>query len=226
MSLVQSIRLMCDVITARISGLIKQKILEQVITMARLQIKMGVVLVFLTLLMIGTFLITPTTASDFEPSQASTAPNIWDWGYTGRPNASEAFSVWANVTVHEGGLGIANVTINISGPNVTIHDLMTYNGSFYVVNVDAFPNPGEFLLYVTAVDINGESRDGRTIYITIEEDDKPTVDPRLTLPVVVSTSMVIAVIVIMFALMYDRRQIELEGQASSLHADSPDINDS
>jgi len=213
-------------ITARISGLIKQKILEPVITMVRLQIKMGVVLVFLTLLVIGTFLVTPTTANDFEPSQASTAPNIWDWGYTGRPNESEAFSVWANVTVHEGGLGIANVTINISGPNVTVHDLMTFNGSFYEKDVDAFPNPGEFLLYVTAVDLNNATRDGRIIYITIEEDDEPTVNPLLTLPIVVSSSIVLAVVVMMFALLYDRRQTEQKGQISSPETDSPGINDS
>jgi len=194
--------------------------------MARLQIKMGVVLVFLALLMIGTFLVAPTTANDFKPSQASTAPNIWDWGYTGRPNASEAFSVWANVTVHEGGLGIANVTINISGPNVTVHDLMTYNGSFYVADVEAFPNPGEFLLYVTAFDLNNQSRDGRTIYITIEEDDELTVDPILTLPIVVSSSIVLAVVVMMFALLYDRRQTEQKRQVSSPETDSLDINDS
>lgn len=183
--------------------------------MARLQIKIGAVLVFLALLMIGTFLVTPTSAKDFEPSQASTAPNIWDWGYTGRPNASEAFSVWANVTVHEGGLGIANVTINISGPNVTVHDLMTYNGSFYEADVAAFPNPGEFLLYVTAVDLNNQTRNGRAIYITIEEDDEPTVNPVLTLPAVVSTSIVLAIIVIVFALMYDRKQMQIMKNANS-----------
>ena len=213
--------------TARISGLIKQKILGLVITMVRLQTKTGIVHVFLALFMIGTFLVPPTTASNFEPSQSNLlAPNIWEWDYTGRPNESEAFSVWANVTVHEGGLGIANVTINIFGPNVTVHDLMTFNGSFFEAELEAFPNPGEFLLYVTAVDLNNQTRDGRTVYVTIEENDQPRVDPLLTLPIVVSTSIVIAIITMMFALMYDRRQTEIAEQASSLEADSPDITNS
>jgi hypothetical protein len=195
--------------------------------MVRLQIKTGLVLVFLALLMTGTMLVSQTSANDFEPSQVdTTAPNIWDWNYTGRPNESEAFSVWANVSVHEGGLGILNVTIHITGPNVTVHDLMTFNGSFYEADVDAFPNPGDFTLYVSAMDLNYDTRDGRILYVTIEEDVEPTVDPMLTLPVVVSSSIVIALIVMMFALMYDKRQIELEEQASSLEADSTDITDS
>ena len=183
------------------------------IAMVRLQTKAGVVLAFLTLIMAGTFLVSPTSASDFQLAQVPvTSPNIWDWGYTGRPNASEAFAVWANVTVHEDGLGIVNVTINIFGPNVTVNDLMTFNGSFYEANVEAFPNPGEFSLYVSATDLNNQTRDGRIIHITIAEDNEPTVDPLLTLPVVVSTSILIAVVVMVFALMYDRRQIELAGQ--------------
>ncbi len=193
------------------SELIKRNERNLVIAMVRLQIKAGIVLAFLTLIMAGTFLVNPTTASDFQPAQDN-APNIWDWGYTGRPNASEAFAVWANVTVHEAGLGIVNVTINISGPNVTVNDLMTFNGSFYEADIEAFPNPGEFRLHVSAIDLNNNSRDGRIVFITIEEDGGPTVDPLLTLPVVVSTSILIAVVVMVFALMYDRRQIELAGQ--------------
>ena len=193
--------------------------------MVRLQIKTGVVLVFLALFMTGTFLVTPTTASDFEPSQLD-APNIWDWGYTGRPNESEAFSVWANVTVHESGLGIANVTMHITGPNVTVHDLMTFNGSFYELDIEAFPNPGEFKLYVSAMDLNNENRDGRIVYITVEDEGEETVDPLLTLPVVVSTSILVAVIVMIIALMYDRREIEIAENASSLESKSPEIIDS
>ena len=178
--------------------------------MVRLQIKTGFVLVFLALLMTGTMLVSLTSANDFEPSQDDTIrPAIWDWNYTGRPNESEAFSVWANVTDNDGGVGILNVTIHITGPNVTVHDLMTFNGSFYEADVDAFPNPGDFTLYVSAMDLNYNNRDGRILYVTIEEDVEPTVDPMLTLPVVVSSSIVIAVIVMMFALMYDKRQIEL-----------------
>lgn len=173
--------------------------------MVPLRVKSGLILAFLVLLMTGNLLVITSTASDFQLSYDTIRPNIWDWNYTGRPNASEAFSVWANVTDNEGGVGILNVTINISGPNVTIHDLMTFNGTFYEADVEAFPNPGEFHMYVRAFDLNNNTRDGRILTVIIEADVPPPVDPILTLPLVVSSSLVLAVIVVMIALMYDRR---------------------
>lgn len=191
------------------SELIKRNKRDVLITMVRLRSPTGVVVAFLAILLTGTLLISFTSASSFQISQDSTAPNIWDWDYTGRPNESEAFSVWANVTDNDGGVGILNVTINISGPNVTVNDLMTYNGSFYEASVDAFPNPGEFRMHVSAMDLNNNTRDGRIVTIIIEEEVEPTVDPILTLPIVVSTSSVLLVIVLMAAMFYDKKQTEL-----------------
>ena len=97
--------------------------------MVRLHIKTGLILTILALFMTGTLLVATSSASEFVLSQDTAAPNIWDWNYYGRANQSEAFTVWANVTDNEGGDGIRNVTININGPNVTIHDLMLFNGT-------------------------------------------------------------------------------------------------
>ena len=191
------------------SELIKRNERDVVITMVRLRTPTGVVVTFLAILLTGTLLISFTSASSFQISQDSTAPNIWDWDYTGRPNESESFSVWANVTDNDGGVGILNVTINISGPNVTVNDLMTYNGSFYEASVDAFPNPGEFRMHVSAMDLNNNTRDGRIVTIIIEEEVEPTVDPMLTLPIVVATSSALLVIVVMAAMLYDKKQTEL-----------------
>lgn len=190
------------------SELIKRKETEVLITMVRLRTPTGVVVTFFTILLTATLLISFTSAGDFQISQDETRPTIWDWGITGRPNESEAFSVWANATDNEGGVGILNVTINISGPNVTVHDLMTFNGSFYEASVDAFPNPGEFRIYVSAMDMNNNTRDSTTVTIIIEENAEPIVDPMITLPIVVSTSCVLLVIVIMAAMLYDKKQIE------------------
>ncbi len=197
------------IFTAQISDLIKQNERNLVIAMVRLHLKLGIVFVFLTLFATSTCFIAISSASEFTLSQDTTAPNIWDWGYYGHPNESEPFSVWANVTDNEGGVGIENVTINISGPNVTVHDLMTYNGSFYEADVDAFPNPGEFVMVVRAMDLNNNTRDGRIIRITIEDVSDEPIDPIMTLPVVVASSSLLAVIVIVAALLYDRKQKEL-----------------
>lgn len=199
------------------SGLIKQNTMEHVIIMTQLRLSSSILLALTILLLVGSLLLSSSSTSiaiaeptnSFELAQDETKPNIWDWGYTGKPNMSEAFSVWANVTDNEDGVGIRNVTINISGPNVTVQDLMNFNGSFYVASVDALLVPGEYWMRVNALDMNDNSRDSAYIIITIEEDQGPIVDPVMTLPIVVSTSLVLVVIVIVFALMYDRKQNEI-----------------
>jgi hypothetical protein len=158
---------------------------------------------------IGTSLVNATTSSEFIPSQDTIAPNIWDWNYYGPANKSEPFTVWANVTDNEGGSGIRNVTINIQGPNVTLHELMTFNGTYYEANIGAFPNPGTFDLYVNAYDINNNTRLGRHINIVIVDDSAPPIDPQVTLPIVVSSSAILAIVVLAFALIYDRRQDDI-----------------
>ena len=202
--------------TARMSELIKRNDRDVLITMVRLRFTTGVVVAFLAILLTGTLFSSFASADNFEISQDETNPNIWDWGITGRPNESEAFSVWANVTDNEGGVGIRNVTINISGPNVTIHDLMIFNGSFYEASLDAFPNHGEFDLYVSAMDLNNNTRLGRHLTVIIEEDVGPIVDPMVTLPIVVITSCALLVIVIMAAMFYDKKQAESDKKQAEL----------
>lgn len=191
------------------SELIKRNERDVLITMVRLRTTTGVAVAFLAILLNGTLLISVSSAGNFEVSQDPIIPDIWVWGINGRPNESEAFSVWANVTAHVNDTGIRNVTINISGPNVTINDLMIFNGSYYEASLDAFPNPGEFRLYVSATGMNNLTRNGRIITIIIEEDAEPTVDPIRTLPIVIATSLLLVVIVIMVAMMYDRKQDEI-----------------
>ena len=191
------------------SELIKRNERDVLITMVRLRTTTGVAVAFLAILLSGTLLISVSSAGNFKVSQDPIIPDIWVWGISGRPNQSEAFSVWANVTAHVNDTGIRNVTINISGPNVTINDLMIFNGSYYEASLDAFPNPGEFRLYVSATGMNNLTRNGRIITIIIEEDAEPTVDPIRTLPIVIATSLLLVVIVIMVAMMYDRKQDEI-----------------
>jgi hypothetical protein len=180
--------------------------MERMITMVRLDIKTGVIFAILALFITGTTLVSTSTASEFALSQDTTAPNIWDWNYYGQANESEPFTVWANVTDNEGGDGIRNVTINILGPNVTIHDLMLFNGTYYEVDIDAFPNPGTFDMFVNAYDMNNNTRLGRHISVIINENTEPPLDPLVTLPIVVSSSIILAVILMIFAIIYDRRR--------------------
>lgn len=130
-------------------------------------------------------------------------PNIWAWGITGRANESVPFIVWANVT--DDGVGVKNVSVHINAPNYTLVEELLYNGSFYERLLDPFLFPGEYRLIVRAFDMNNNTRTGGIIYVTIVPPEEIPIDEGLTMPVVVATSVLLAIIVLMAAMLYDKR---------------------
>lgn len=138
---------------------------------------------------------------------ADVSPSIYDWGYEGRPNESEAFTVWANVTDDDSDL--ANVSIHVSGPNTTINELMTFNGTFYVADLDAFQDVGTYNMYVSATDFAFHTITGRHIYIVISIPTTEPPDPYLTMPYVVISSLIAGIIVCFVAYYYGSRKSKI-----------------
>jgi hypothetical protein len=134
----------------------------------------------------------------------TTRPNIYAWGIEGDPLLGEGFDVWAIVTDTLSGL--RNVTVQVSGPNMTAGYHMTYNGTYYVGSVPAFPNDGLFLVRIRALDMVNNSRLSYQEDIDYVSDPVPVVDPVVTLPIVVGSSVGIMVVVSGIALVYDRRK--------------------
>ncbi len=137
----------------------------------------------------------------------TTPPIIWDWDISGHANQKIPFVVWANVT--DEGVGIRNVTVRVVAPNYTLVEELSYNGTFYQKQLDPLIFPGEYNLIVRAYDMNNNTRTGRHILITITSPEDQTIDESITMPIVAGSSGALAAIVIIFALMYDRRQEEM-----------------
>lgn len=137
---------------------------------------------------------------------ADVSPSIYDWGYEGRPNESEAFTVWANVTDDDSDL--ANVSIHVSGPNTTINELMAFNGTFYVADLEAFQDVGTYNMYVSATDLALHTITGRHIYVVISIPTTELPDPYLTMPFVVISSLIAGLIVCYVAYYYGSRRPE------------------
>jgi hypothetical protein len=131
---------------------------------------------------------------------ADALPTIYDWGIIGRPDESEAFTVWANVTDDD--LDLANVSVHVSGPNTTINELMPFNGTFYVTNLDAFVAVGTYDIYVSATDLANNTRQGRHIFVEIQSGSTETADPNITMPVVVVSSLITGFLVCVVAYFY------------------------
>lgn len=136
---------------------------------------------------------------------ADVSPSIYNWGITGRPNMSEPFTVWANVTDDD--LDLANVSVYVNGPNTTIHELMSYNGSLYVEDLDALLDAGTYDIYVTATDLANNTRVSRHEYIELQMETTTVVDPNITMPYVVASSLCIGLVACIVAYLYRQRQL-------------------
>ncbi|MGQ4912675.1 MAG: hypothetical protein ACP6KW_10940 [Candidatus Thorarchaeota archaeon] len=136
----------------------------------------------------------------------ATRPTIYGWGIWGHPEAMEPFDVWANVTDSES--GVRNASLHVFGPNVSINVAMNFNvtSSLYEMNVSAFPNEGDFTIYIKAFDMANNSRQSSRMTITVSGDDDVTIDPNITMPIVVASSTAFALVVIGLAYIYSRRQ--------------------
>ena len=78
------------------------------------------------------------------------APDIWAWGIEGEPELGLGFDVWANVSDVD--MDLKNVTVEVVGPNMSLNNLLTYNGTFHTGSVPTFPNDGEFRVRIIAYD--------------------------------------------------------------------------
>ena len=137
-----------------------------------------------------------------------TPPNIWSWDISKNANQSVPFTAWANVT--DDGVGIRNVTVHVIAPNYTLVEELVYNGTFYEGQLEPLIFPGDYDLQLRAFDLNNNTRTGRHIIVTIPNPATEPVDESVTMPIVVATSILLAIIVVVGALMYDKHSTSLE----------------
>ncbi len=182
------------------SELIKENSTESLIAMTRLRTFTLLGLVLTGLLLFSTVHHVTANESSFVLSQ----PDVWAWGIEGEPELGNGFDVWANVT--DDGPGIRNVTVRVNGPNMTLSNLMTFNGTFYTASIPAFPNDGTFNVVLRAYDMTNASRTSYDVNIIFVADPVPYVDPAVTMPIVVGSSLGLMAVVFGVAMFYDRKR--------------------
>ena len=188
------------------SELIKENSTGSLIAMTRLQTFALLGLVLTGLLLLSAAQHVTANDSGFVLSQTDViSPNVYHWGVVGEPELGDGFDVWANVTDDDS--GVRNVTVQVSGPNMTLNNLMTFNGTFYTTAVPAFPNSGTFNVYIRAYDMANNTRTSTILPIVYDSDPVPVVDPTVTLPIVVGSSIVLIVVVVGLAMFYDRKRV-------------------
>ena len=190
------------------SDLIKENGTESLIDMTRLRLFIPLGVILLSALLLSSIQPVPqytTAISRFTLSQGDEIrPNIYGWGVEGDPLLGLGFDVWANVTDDDSGL--RNVTVQVSGPNMTLNSLMTFNGTYYNGSVPAFPNDGSFDVTIRAFDLANNSRISYDREFQYEENPVIPIDPTLSMPFVVGGSIGLIVVVIGIAVVYDRKK--------------------
>lgn len=153
--------------------------------------------------LLSTLHVSALSQTGFLISQDDNQPDIWAWGIEGEPELGLGFDVWANVTDQDDDL--KNVSVQVLGPNMTYRNLLVYNGTFHTGAVPAFPNDGTFSVRIRAYDLENNTRTSYPVYIDFETNRTPTIDPSVTMPIVVSSSVGFMVLVVVLAIIYDRR---------------------
>ncbi len=187
--------------------LIKENSTGSLIAMARQRIITLLGLVLVTALFLSPAQLVAGQDSDFVLALAS----VYDWGIEGEPELGSGFDVWANVTnddiANDDDPGIKNVTVHVSGPNMTVNNLMTFNGTYYTGSVGPFPNDGSFDVSIMAYNQTDHRRVSYSVTIVYESDPLPTLDPNVTMPIVVISSVGLMGVVMVVAMVYDRRRV-------------------
>ena len=175
------------------SELIKENSSEFLIAMVRLR---SITLFSMTITLLLVLSVVPQATAAY--------PDIWEWGIEGEPELGLGFDVWANVSDDD--MDLKNVTVEVVGPNMSLNNLLTFNGTYYTGFVPVFPSDGEFRVRIIAYDLANNTRTSGPVYIEYEENPAPPIDPTVTMPIVVGSSLGLIVIVVGLALVYDKRK--------------------
>ncbi|MFW9964778.1 MAG: hypothetical protein ACFFCX_14515 [Candidatus Sifarchaeia archaeon] len=185
------------------SELIKGKFSDGLMTMVRLRLFAVLLITIMTFCLLSTFHVSALSQTGFLISQDDNQPDIWAWGIEGEPELGFGFDVWANVTDQDDDL--KNVSVQVLGPNMTYRNLLVYNGTFHTGAVPAFPNDGTFSVRIRAYDLENNTRTSYPVYIDFEANRTTAVDPSVTMPIVVGSSVGFIVLIVVLAIIYDRR---------------------
>ncbi|MFW9850053.1 MAG: hypothetical protein ACFFF4_13025 [Candidatus Thorarchaeota archaeon] len=163
----------------------------------RKSIPLKSMLILVSIMMVCT-LIVPVSAQD------TIRPEIYGWGILGHIGESPTFTVWANVTDNDS--GVENVTVNIrqdgGSPVVT---LMSFNTTFYTLTLPHVELNHTYTVWIESYDVAGNVATSYSRNFDLRIDTVTNLDPIVTLPYVVSVSILTLVVVLWLSNEYNKR---------------------
>lgn len=163
-----------------------------------MRIQVLTALLFVSIVLVGG--VTVATAQD------TLRPEISSWGIDGNAKGGESFIAWANVS--DASSGVRNVSLIVQ-PNVgpRLEYPLESNGSLFTNAIPPLESNHTHTLFIKAFDMANNSATSYSRVIDRRPVTNTTIDPAVTAPVVIGSSLVLMVIVITGAWLYDRRSI-------------------
>jgi len=142
---------------------------------------------------------------DVASLQDTLRPTIEVWDISRSAYEGEPFKAWADV--RDPGSGVRNVSLIIrdSVLNRTEYEML-HNGIHYAASIDRLQANRSHELWLLAFDMANNSATTYHMTVNLIESTYTPIDPWVTMPTVVSSSLALMAMVICVAAVYDKRR--------------------
>jgi len=137
--------------------------------------------------------------------QDTLRPSIEVWNISRSAYEGEPFTAWADVRDLVSGVRNVSLKIQDSALNRTEYELF-HNGSYYVASIGRLQSNRSHDLWISAFDMANNSATTYRLTVNLIESTYTPVDPWVTMPTVVSSSLALMAMVICLAVVYDKRR--------------------
>jgi len=170
---------------------------------------MAVILV--AVMILATSVVVKTSAELNLQQQEATSlqdtlrPTIEVWNISRSAYEGEPFTAWADVRDLASGVRNVSLTILDSAMNRTEYELL-HNGSYYVASINRLQFNRSHELWISAFDTANNSATTYHLTVNLIESTYTPIDPWVTMPTVVSSSLALMAMVICLAAVYNKRR--------------------
>ena len=163
------------------------------------------VMILATSIVVGTSVATNLQQQESASLQDTLRPSIEVWNISRSAYEGGPFTAWADV--RDSASGVRNVTLIIQDTalNHTEYELL-HNGSYYMASIDRLQFDRSHELWILAFDMANNSATTYHLTVNLIQPTYTPIDPGVTMPTVVSSSLALMAIVICMAVVYDKRR--------------------
>ncbi len=169
------------------------------------------VVILASVMILATSVVVKTSAAA-NPQQREVAclqdtlrPSIDVWNISRSAYDGEPFTAWADVWDQNSGVRNVSLIIQDTALNRTEYELLD-NGSYYVASIGRLQSNRSHELWIYAFDMANNLATTYKLTVNLIESTYTPIDPWVTMPTVVSSSLALMAMVICVAVVYDKRR--------------------